>query len=131
MPARNHIELLAKTFRVLEAMARGASELREIAALSGIGKSAAFRILYTLKELGYVEQPAPTGPYGLSWKMATLAPQALGERVVAQAARPQLARLRDQLGESAWLAELRREGVVLTEAAQARHKLRLSLDLGD
>jgi|YNPMSStandDraft_1061717.scaffolds.fasta_scaffold05695_3 IclR family acetate operon transcriptional repressor len=131
MAARNRIEVLIRAFRVLEAMARGAAELREIAAQSGTGKSTAFRILYTLKELGYVEQATPAAPYALSWKMTALAMRGMGDRVLAQAARPHLVRLRDQLQESAWLAELRRDGVVLTEGVQALHKLRLSLDLGD
>jgi IclR family acetate operon transcriptional repressor len=131
MAARNRIEVLIRAFRVLEAMARGATELREIAAQSRTGKSTAFRILYTLKELGYVEQATPASPYTLSWKMTALVRQAMGDRVLAQVARPHLVRLRDQLHEAAWLAELRRDRVVLTEGAQVSHKLRLSLDLGD
>lgn len=131
MPARNHVEVVARTFRVLEALAGGPAELREIAARSGLGKSTAFRILYTLKELGYVEQPGPTAPYHLSWKMTALARRAGADRVLAEVARPYLVRLRDQLEESAWLAELRRGAVVITDGVHAAHKLRLSLDLGD
>lgn len=131
MPARNHVELVARTFRVLEALARGPAELREIAARTGLGKSTAFRILYTLKELGYVEQTGPTAPYNLSWKMTALARRAGADRVLAEAARPHLVRLRDELEESAWLAELRRGAVVITDGVHAAHKLRLSLDLGD
>jgi IclR family acetate operon transcriptional repressor len=131
MPARNHIEVIARTFRVLESLADGPAELGRIAESSGLGKSSVFRILYTLRELGYVEQAGVTAPYRLSLKMAALARRTGADLTLAAAARPQLIRLRDELGESAWLAELRSAGVVLTEAAQAHHKLRLSLDLGD
>lgn len=131
MAARNHIEVLARAFCVLEALAEGAAELRQLAQKTGMGKSTIFRILYTLKELGYVEQSAPAGPYALSPKLLALARGPASEFVLAEVARPYLARLRDELGESAWLAELRGGSVVITHAAQAAHKLRLSLDLGD
>lgn len=131
MPARNHVELVVRTFRVLEALVQGPAELRQIAARTGLGKSTAFRILYTLKELGYVEQAGPTAPYALSWKMTVLARRAGAERALAEAARPHLVRLRNELDESVWLAELRRDRVVITEGVHAAHKLRLSLDLGD
>ncbi len=131
MAARNHVEVVARTFRVLEALADGPAELREIAERSGLGKSSAFRLLYTLKELGYVEQPAPTGPYQLTLKMLALTRQPARDLTLAQVAHPYLVRLRDELGEAAWLAEWRGGQVVLTDAAQARHRLRLSLDLGD
>lgn len=131
MPARNHIEAVARTFRVLQALAEGPAELRQIAGRSRLGKSSAFRILYTLKELGYVEQPGLNAPYRLSLSLLALARRPAGELTLAALARADLARLRDEFGESAWLAEWRGNGVILTEAAQAHHKLRLSLDLGD
>lgn len=131
MAARNHIEVVARAFRVLEALAEGEAELRRLAERTGMGKSTVFRILYTLKELGYVEQPEPTAPYALSAKLLALVRGPVAALSLADLARPYLARLRDELGESAWLAEVRGGSVVLTEAAQAHHKLRLSLDLGD
>jgi len=131
MAARNHIEVLARAFRVLESLAEGAAELRRLSERTGMGKSTIFRILYTLKELGYVDQPAPTAPYTLSLKLLALARGPAAELTLASVARPHLTRLRDELGESAWLGELRGGNVVLTEAVQAHHKLRLSLDLGD
>lgn len=131
MPARNHVEVVARTFRVLEALAEGPAELREISGRSGLGKSSVFRLLYTLKELGYVEQPSATGPYRLSLKLLALARRPAGDLTLARVAHPYLVRLREQLGESAWLAEWRGGSVLLTHAAQAHHKLRLSLDVGD
>lgn len=131
MPARNHVELVTRTFRVLEVLAEGPAELREIAARTGLGKSTAFRILYTLKELGYVEQAGPTAPYGLSWKITALARRAGADRLLAAAARAHLVRLCQELEESAWLAELRRGAVIITDGVHAAHKLRPSLDLGD
>jgi DNA-binding IclR family transcriptional regulator len=63
MPARNHIDLTVKTMRVLEALvdsADGAS-LKDVSLRLGLIKSSAFRILFTLKELGYVEQIGENG----------------------------------------------------------------------
>ena len=58
MAARNHIELIEKTFRVLEAIADSESglTLSTLAARSSLVKSSTFRILFTLGELGYVEK---------------------------------------------------------------------------
>lgn len=69
MPAKNHIELIVKTLAVLECLA--ASEqgqaLKEIAAEVGLVKSSVFRILFTLREQGYVEQ-SDAGSYRLTLK---------------------------------------------------------------
>ncbi len=131
MPARNHVEVVARAFRVLEALSDGPMELGAIAARTGLGKSTVFRLLYTLRELGYVEQPGPTAPYSLSWKIAKLARRAGTDRVLGELARPHLLHLRDELDESAWLAEFRRGNVVISGGVLSAQKLRLSLDVGD
>ncbi|MBI3470608.1 MAG: helix-turn-helix domain-containing protein, partial [Candidatus Solibacter usitatus] len=63
MPARNHIDLVGKTLRVLEALSEqehGAG-LKDVAGRVGLVKSSVFRILFTLREMGYVEQAEPNG----------------------------------------------------------------------
>ena len=133
MAARNHIELVEKTLNVLEALADGeaGSTLATLASRTGLVKSSTFRILYTLKELGYVDQNGPNGPYRLTLKALALARRAAIRPTLINVARPHLVRLRDRLQESVWLAEWRRREVVLADVAEAAHKLRLSLDLGD
>ena len=131
MPARNYVELVEKNIRVLEALSEGALHLKGIAARVGLVKSSVFRILYTLKELGYVEQASPNGAYRLTVKTLGLARSPALRPTLLSVVRPHLTRLRDELGESVWLAELRGRTVLLVDAAETTHKLRLSLDLGD
>ena len=133
MPARNHIDLIVKTMRVLETLARSEMplELKTIATEAGLVKSSAFRVLYTLRELGYVEHEALSRAYHLSAKMRRMASRPSRRRTLIQTVRPFLMRLQAALDESAWLAERRGGLVVLVDVVEADHPLRLSLDLGD
>jgi IclR family acetate operon transcriptional repressor len=132
MAARNYIELVEKTIRVIEVLAQagGRRSLKEIAAATGLVKSSAFRILFTLRQLGYVER-GPDGSYQLSLKVISLAKGAAAKASLTTVARPHMERLRDQLGESVWLAERRGHRVYLVDVAESAHPLRLSLHLGD
>lgn len=132
MAARNYIELIEKTVRVMEFLAHsgGARGLKEIAAATGLVKSSAFRILYTLRELGYVDRDGE-GMYRLSLKVVGWSRAAAGQASLVRVARPYLERLRDELGESVWLAERRGLRVYLVDAAESDHPLRLSFRLGD
>jgi DNA-binding IclR family transcriptional regulator len=132
MAARNYIELIEKAVRVIEFLAQpgGARSLKEIAAATGLVKSSAFRILYTLRELGYVEKERD-GSYRLSLKVVTWSRAAAAQASLIRVARPYLERLRNELGESVWLAERRGLRVYLVDVAESDHPLRLSLRLGD
>ena len=93
-------------------------------------KSSVFRILYTLRELGYVEQRG-RGSYCLTAKMFALASRSAIRHSLIEVAHPHLTHLRDSLNESAWLAEWRGGRAILVDVAEARHKLRLLLSIGD
>jgi DNA-binding IclR family transcriptional regulator len=133
MSARNHIDLTVKTMSVLESLvesAEGAS-LKDIAARVGLIKSSVFRILFTLKEIGYVEQVGESGRYRLTSKTTGLVRRSSERMTLSRLARPHLAKLRDRLQESAWLAEQRRHGIVLIDALEVSHPLKLSFNVGD
>ncbi|HWQ55019.1 MAG TPA: IclR family transcriptional regulator [Bryobacteraceae bacterium] len=131
MPARNHVELVEKTVLVLTALAEGASSLGDIAVHTGLAKSTAFRVLYTLRELGWVEQAGRNGAYCLSFRMLAVARQGTAEPSLPRVARPHMTRLRDLLQESVWLAEVRGRAVVLVDVVEALQKLRLLLEIGN
>jgi IclR family acetate operon transcriptional repressor len=133
MSARNHIDLTVKTMCVLESLvesAEGAS-LKDIAARVGLIKSSVFRILFTLKEIGYVEQVSESGRYRLTFKTRGLARRSIEQLTMCKLARPHLVNLRDRLQESVWLAEQRRHGIVLIDVVEASHPLKLAFDVGD
>jgi IclR family acetate operon transcriptional repressor len=131
--ARNHIDLVGKTMRVLEELARSQTEvcLKDLAQRVGLVKSSVFRILFSLKELGFVEQKAANGSYRLTVKVHTLVRGSASSPTLIHIAQRYLRALRDHLQESVWLAEWRRGAVILIDVVEARHPLRLSFTLGD
>jgi DNA-binding IclR family transcriptional regulator len=118
---------------VLESLVESAEgeSLKDIAARLGLIKSSVFRILFTLKELGYVEQVSASGRYRLSFKTTGLVRRSVEHLTLCKLARPRLVSLRDRLQESVWLAERRRHGIVLIDVVEASHPLKLSFDVGD
>jgi DNA-binding IclR family transcriptional regulator len=132
MPARNHIDLVVKVMKVLEALQPSESgvSLKDVTAKVGLVKSSVFRILYTLRESGYVEQTGE-GSYRLTLKMCGLVRRPAVRPTLINIARPHLLGLRDRLQESVWLAERRRTAVIIVDVAEAGHRLRLSFDIGD
>jgi DNA-binding IclR family transcriptional regulator len=131
--ARNHIELVEKTMRLLEVMAERPQgmPLREIAARVGLVKSSTFRILFTLRELGYADKSENDGAYRLTLKIAGLTQRSSFRPTLVGVAKPHMNRLRDELWESVWLGEWRRDGCVLIGVEEATHQLQLSFKLGD
>lgn len=133
MPAKNHIDLVVKTLNVLESLAvsEHGKALKEIASEVGLVKSSVFRILYTLKQAGYVEQPETNGVYRLTLKTAGLSRRNSERLGFASVARPHLERLRDLLDESVALAERRAQSVVLIDVLETSHPLRLTFHIGN
>lgn len=119
--------------RVLESLVESpeGSSLKDLALRVGLVKSSLFRILFTLKELGYVEQTGENGLYRLTFKTTGLVRRSVEGLTLSKLARPHLVRLRDRVQESVWLAEQRRHGIVLVDVAEAAHPLKLSYDIGD
>lgn len=68
------IAVLDKTFAILEVLARTgrALSLAELAEECRMPKPTVYRILRSLRDLGYVEQPDRGGAYGLSGRLASL-----------------------------------------------------------
>ncbi len=133
MPAKNHIDLVVNTLAVLEALAMSehGKALREITKDVGLVKSSVFRILFTLKEAGYVEQPEENGVYRLTLKTAGLSRRNTNRLGLASVARPYLTMLRDQLDESVALAERRASSIILIDVFETSHPLRLNIHIGD
>jgi DNA-binding IclR family transcriptional regulator len=133
MAAKNHIELVMKTLAVLEALASSeyGRPLKQIAKEIGLVKSSAFRILFTLKEAGYVEQPEANGVYRLTFKTSALARRNAARLGLATVARPHLVMLREKLDESVALAERLPDSVILIDVLETSRPLRLTFHIGD
>jgi DNA-binding IclR family transcriptional regulator len=133
MAARNHIDLTVKTMNVLESLVESAdgASLKNIAGQVGLIKSSVFRILFTLKEIGYVEQVGESGRYRLTFKTAGLVRRSSEHLTLCKLSHAHLVGLRDRLQESVWLAERRPHGIVLVDVVEVSHPLKLSFDVGD
>jgi DNA-binding IclR family transcriptional regulator len=133
MAAKNHIDLVVNTMAVLEALANSeyGKPLKEIAEEVDLVKSSAFRILFTLKQAGYVEQPETNGVYRLTLKTASLSRRNAKHLGLATVARPHLTRLHEKLDESVALAERQDEAVILIDVLETSHPLRLTFHIGD
>src|SRR5262245_47823732 len=79
-----------KAFRVLDAISDAKTELglSEIAARTGIGKSAAQRFLYTLHALGYLNQDNTSKGYRLSSKLLALSGSYVSADILKAKAHP-------------------------------------------
>ena len=72
---RNLLKVVAKTFRVIEVIAQHPNgiQLGDLSRLcEGQPKATVFRILYTLKKLGYVHQSEQSGAYRLTQQIEWL-----------------------------------------------------------
>lgn len=94
------------------AAARDGLGVSQLAALIGADKSQASRTLQALEERGFVARDPDTLAYRLGWRVHALAALA-GDEPLLAAARPVLAALVDELGESAHLS-VRQGDAVLT-----------------
>jgi IclR family transcriptional regulator, pca regulon regulatory protein len=103
---RYFIEALSRGLRILEAFSETKSELSlmEIATAVGLDKSTAFRFIYTLEALGYLERDLQTKRYRLALKTLRLGFTALRSLDVVEVARPYLKALSQETGESSSMA---------------------------
>jgi len=128
---RNYIDLVGKTIKVLEVLdeASGTLNMIEIAKRTGLVKSTAFRILFSLKELGYVDQPDSRGDYCLTVKMARLGRNLLNIRTLRKTALPHLERIWAALDETVALAVLENGQPIMADILESRRHVRVVLSM--
>ncbi|TLW90903.1 IclR family transcriptional regulator [Saccharomonospora piscinae] len=132
-PARSGnggVQSLERAFELLERLADtgGEAGLSELAHASGLPMPTIHRLIRTLVTLGYVRQNA-NRRYALGARLIRL-----GENASLQFgtwARPLLAELVEEVGETANLAVLERDEVVyVAQVASRRHSMRMFTEVG-
>ena len=124
------VQSLQRAFELLERLADagGEASLSELAASSGLPMPTIHRLIRTLVTLGYVRQNT-NRRYALGARLIRL-----GENASLQFgtwARPLLAELVDEVGETANLAVLERDEVVyVAQVASNRHSMRMFTEVG-
>lgn len=105
-PARRSVGSVARAVEVLDALAGSVAGLgvNEVARRLGVNASTASRLLATLQEAGLVARAPDGGPYRLGLKILTWSDRVLEQLDVRTLARPLLARLVEETGETATLS---------------------------
>lgn len=129
MTSVKEIQSVRRACCVLEALAgRQPAGVSELARVTGIDKSAVHRLAVTLHAAGWLE-PTADGRWQIAAKAATLVRGSAVASLVA-AARPVLEAVRDHTGETAMLVVPDGERLIIADAAESTHALRVSVTVG-
>ncbi|MGB5063234.1 MAG: helix-turn-helix domain-containing protein [Candidatus Competibacter sp.] len=98
--ATSSIQVITRVFRLLDSLAThdGLVTLKALSGATGLHPSAAFRILASLIEHGFVERSA-AGHYWLGVRLLQLGNRVHGQLDLRREACPIMERLRDRTGE--------------------------------
>jgi IclR family acetate operon transcriptional repressor len=123
------VQSLQRAFDLLEGLADagGEASLSELASTSGLPMPTIHRLIRTLVTLGYVRQH-PNRRYALGSRLIRLGENA--GRQFGTWARPLLAELVEEVGETANLAVLEHDEVVYVAQAPSRHSMRMFTEVG-
>jgi IclR family acetate operon transcriptional repressor len=123
------VQSIERAFGLLETMSDndGIMGLSALAAESGLPLPTIHRLVRTLVDLGYLRQE-PNRQYVLGPRLIRLGEAS--SRMLAIWARPHLARLVDELGESANLAMLDGDQIVYVAQVPSRHSMRMFTEVG-
>lgn len=128
-----HIEVLERAVSVLECMAASdkASSLQSLSSTLGIAKSSLYRFLLTWEHLGYVERSGPAGHFRLGLRALELG-RKMGSRTrLVDLTQTPMIRLHERFRESVYLGIYRGGNVILVDAIQSTHPVRVVVDLGE
>lgn len=116
---------------MLELLAeRGDAGVTTLATQLGINKAATFRILSTLRAMGYVERDKHSETYRLTLRIFDLGSKVLGRIDPITEARPLMHHLAEQTHETVHLAILDGHSVVYVDKIDAQYALRLFSRIG-
>lgn len=113
---------LHRGLRILEILgaAREPLSLSEIAREMDLSRSSAFRLVYTLRQMGFIREAEQKNSYTLGARVLNLGFAYLNQQPITSIARPHLAALRDTTGVSAHLSVLEGRDVLYLGSHQAR-----------
>ncbi|MCC3767337.1 IclR family transcriptional regulator [Streptomyces sp. UNOC14_S4] len=128
-PTSGGVQSLERAFDLLERMADAGGEvgLSELSTSSGLPLPTIHRLMRTLVACGYVRQQ-PNRRYSLGPRLIRLGESA--SRLLGTWARPHLARLVEETGETANMALLDGDEVVYVAQVPSRHSVRMFTEVG-
>jgi len=128
-PSVPPVQSVARAFELLEVIADsgGVTNLSDLARSAGLPLGTIHRLLRTLVDLGYLRQQ-PSREYALGPRLIRLGETS--SQLVGPWARPYLASLVDELGETANLATLDGDQIVYVAQVPSRHSMRMFTEVG-
>jgi IclR family pca regulon transcriptional regulator len=129
---RYFVTALARGLQILEAFSgdRHQLSLTEVAAAAGLDKSTAFRFVYTLEKLGYLERDPQTKAYRPSLKLLRFGFAALNSLELAQIAQPHLKALSARCGETTNMSVRDGREIVYVARNKTQGILNVGLEIG-
>lgn len=123
------VRSIERAFQLLEHLADAGGEagITELATTSALPLPTIYRLMRTLLASGYVRQEQ-SKRYSLGPRLIRLGESA--ERLLGARARPSLARLVDETGETANMAILEGDEVVYVAQVPSRHSVRMFTEVG-
>ena len=115
------VPILGHAIRTLEIFEDADTRLtlQEVTARVHISKSSAFRILFTLENLGYIRRDAATRKYSLGLRVLEIAKRFTGTRNVIHVARPYMRDLQNRFAETVNLACVHSNDLYYVEIAES------------
>ena len=129
---RNFTSSLARGLSVLEAFDASRPQLgiTEIAKKTGLSKATVFRLVHTLRALGYVVPVPEESKYMLGPKVLSLGYAVLSSLELREAAKPYLEDLSRRVGETVNLAVLDGRQLVYVERIKTEQIININLHVG-
>lgn len=129
------VPMVGHAIRILECFENADSELslQEICENTRVHKSSAFRILYTLCQLGYITRKDRTGKqarYMIGGRLTEIAERMRSNQDIIAIARPLLSEIRDRFQETVNLAAFRNGDFVYLDILESRQSFRMTGQVG-
>jgi IclR family pca regulon transcriptional regulator len=123
---------LAKAFVLLESfgMDRRAMNLPELAAVTGLGKSAVQRLTFTLESLGYLQKDSHSKKYALTSRSLELGMRYITSSSLIESANPYLLDLNIKCGETVNLSEPDGTDMVFVASFPGHRQISVQLPVG-
>lgn len=104
--------------------------LKELEEISQLNRSTIYRILQAYQKWGFLEKDPETKRYKLSVKILEMTGSVLRKLSYLNVCRPYLLRLRDETGESAFLAILRGTNIIVTDWEPSYYDAHIKITVG-
>jgi len=129
--SKTGVKVLEKAQEILSCLyERGELSLKQLEKLSGFNRSTIYRILQVYQKWGYIEQDPESKKYKPSLKILEIAGSVLRKISLLNICRPYLLDLRDNTGESSFLAILRGVNIIIIDWEPSYYDAQMNITVG-